>query len=138
MNERAAALDMAEEPVAKAVTLVGALDQAGYVGEHKVASVDPDDAETWMEGGERIVRDFRLGGGDGCEERRFARVRQADETCVGDQLQSQNERALDALKTGIGAARRAIGRGGEMKVAEAAVAALGHHHGLAGLCRVGA
>src|SRR5260370_42273883 len=100
-----------------------ALDQAGDVGEHKVAPVDPNDAKTRMEGGERIVRDFRLGGGDGGEEGRFARVRQADEARVGDQLQSQNECALDALKTGIGPARRPVGRGGEMWVATAAVAA---------------
>src|ERR1700722_7856016 len=97
-----------------------ALDQAGYVGEDEVAPVDPDHAETWMEGGERIVRDFGLGGGAGGEERRFARVRQADETRVGDQLQPQKERALDALETRIGAPWRAVGRGGEMEVAEAA------------------
>src|SRR3984957_15616519 len=114
-----------------------ALDQAGYVGEDEVAPVDPDHAETWMEGGERIVRDFGLGGGDGGEERRFARVRQADETRVGDKLQPQNKRALDALETRIGAPWRAVGRGGEMEVAEAAVAALGHHDALARLGHVG-
>ena len=96
MDERAAALDMAEKPVAETVALVRALDQAGNVGEHEVAPVDPDDAETRMEGGERIVGDLGLGGGDGGEEGRFARVRQTDETGVGDQLQPQNERALDA------------------------------------------
>ena len=40
MHERAAALDMAEEPVAEAVTLMRALDQAGNVGEHEIAPVD--------------------------------------------------------------------------------------------------
>ena len=98
MDERAAALDMAQEPVAEAVALMRALDQAGYVGEHEVAPVDPDDAETGMEGGEWIVRDFGLGGGDGGEEGRFAGVRQTDETCVGDQLESQKKRALDARR----------------------------------------
>ncbi len=68
MDKRAAALDMAEEPVAEAVTLMRALDQARNVGEHKVAPVDPDDAETGMKGGEWIVGDLGLGGGDRGEE----------------------------------------------------------------------
>ena len=40
MNERAAALDMAEEAVAETVTFMRALDQAGNVGEDEVATVD--------------------------------------------------------------------------------------------------
>ena len=89
VHQSAAALDMAEEPVAEAVTLMRALDQAGNVGEHKIAPVDPDDAETRMEGGERIIGDLRLGGRNRGEEGRFAGVRQTDEACVGDQLQPQ-------------------------------------------------
>src|ERR1700733_13940426 len=137
MDERAAALDMAKEPVAEAVALMRALDQAGYVGEHKVAAIDPDDAEARMEGSERIIGDFGLGGGDGGEEGRFAGVRQADEAGVRDQLEPKKQRALDASETGIGATRGAVGRGGEMEVAKTTVAALGDHHALARLSHVG-
>ena len=45
--------------------------------------------------------------------------------------------ALLALQAGIGAARRAVGRGREIGVAEAAIAALGEQHPLADLGHVG-
>ena len=84
-----------------------------------------------MQRGEGIVSDLRLGGRDGGEEGRFAGVREADEADVGDQFQAQHDRALDPRLAGVGAARRAVGRGGEMGVAEAAVAACGHDDALA-------
>ena len=40
VEQHAAALDMAEEPVAEAGALMRALDQAGDVGEHELALVD--------------------------------------------------------------------------------------------------
>ena len=95
MQDRAAALDMAEEAVAEAVALVRAFDQAGNVGEHEIAVVDLHHAEAGMQRRERIIGDLRLGGGDGGEQRRFAGVGQADEADVGDQLQPQHDGALD-------------------------------------------
>ena len=91
MQDRAAALDMAEEAVAEAVALVRAFDQAGNVGEHEIALVDLHHAEAGMQRRERIVGDLRLGGGDGGEQGRFAGVGQADEADVGDQLQPQHD-----------------------------------------------
>ena len=131
MHQGAAALDMAEEPVAKAVALVRALDQAGNVGEHEVAPVDLDHAETGMERRERIIGDLGLGGRNRGEKGRLAGVRQPDQAGVGDQLEPEDERALDPFLAGIGAARGAVGRGGEMGVAEAAVAARGDDDALA-------
>src|SRR3546814_8798002 len=61
MQDRGAALDMAEEAVAEAGTLVRAFDQAGNVGQHHLLLVDADDAEAGMQGGERVVGDLRLG-----------------------------------------------------------------------------
>ena len=49
----------------------------------------------------------------------------------------QNERALDSRQAGIGAARGAVGRGGEMGVAEAAVAARGDDDALARFGEIG-
>ena len=90
-----------------------------------------------MQGGEGIVGDLRPRGGDRGEQRRLAGVGQADEADVGDQFQAQDDRALDAGLAGVGAARRAVGRGGEMGVAEAAVAALGDDDALARRLEVG-
>ena len=114
-----------------------ALDEAGNIGEHEVAPVDLDHAEARMERRERIVGDLGLGGRDRGEKGRFARVGQADQPGVGDQLQPQDQGALDSLLARIGATRRAVGRGGEMGVAEAAVAARGDDDALAHLGEVG-
>ena len=46
-----------------------------------------DDAEVGDQGREGIVRDLRPGGGHGRDQRRLARVGEADQTDVGDRLQ---------------------------------------------------
>ena len=119
----AAALDMAEETVAEAGALVRAFDQAGDVGEHELAAVDRDDAELRMQRGEGIVGDLRLGCCDRREEGRLACIRQPDEAGIGDQLEAQPDGQLLAGLARIGAARRAVGRGLETRIAEAAIAA---------------
>src|SRR3546814_18983934 len=55
MQDRGAALDMAEEAVAEAGTLVRAFDQAGHVGQHHLLLVDAADAEAGLQRGERVV-----------------------------------------------------------------------------------
>ena len=132
VEQHAAALDVAEEAVAEAGALVRALDQARDVGEHEFALGRPHDAEARLERRERIVGDLRLRRADGGEKGRLAGIRQADEPGIGDELQPQPEPALLALEARIGAARGAVGRGREMGVAEAAVAALGEADALAG------
>ena len=108
MEQHGAALDMAEEAVPEAGALVGALDQAGNVGEHEFAARRaPDDAELGRERGERIIGDLGLGARDGGEEGRLAGIGQADEAGIGDQLQPQPNPALLAGPAGLatGAAR---------------------------------
>ncbi len=90
-----------------------------------------------MQGGEGIVGDLRLGGGDGGQQGRLAGVGQADEADVGDQLQAQPDPQLLAGPAGFGVARRAVGGGFELGVAAAAVAALGEHGLLARVGQVG-
>ena len=115
----------------------GAFDQAGDVGEHEVDIAGAHDAEVWMQGRERISRDLRLGPADRGEERRFAGVGQSDNAGVGDQLQPQPDGELFRREAGIDAPRRLVGRGFEMRVAEAAVAALGEQGAVADLRQVG-
>ena len=90
-----------------------------------------------MERGEGVVGDLRLRGRHGCEERRLAGVRQSDEAGVGDQLEAQDQGPLDPRQTGIGVAGRSVGRGGEVGVAEAAVASLRDDDALALLGKIG-
>ena len=137
VQENAAALDMAEEAVPEPGALGRALDQARYVGQHEFASDHPDHAEAGVERRERVIRDLGLGGGHGGQERGLARIGQAHQAGIGDELQAKDDPALLAVLAGIGAARRPIGRGGEIGVAEPSVAAFGKQHPLAHMGHVG-
>ena len=136
MQEHPRALDVAEEPVADANALVGALDQAGNIGEHEFAAVDGGYAEVRVQRGEGIIGDLRTRPGDGGEEGRLAGIGQADQAGVGDQLEPEPDGLLLALETRIGMARGLVGGGLEMGVAEAAIAADGEAVALADLGQV--
>ena len=137
MQQHAAALGVAEEAVAEADAFMRALDQAGQVGEHEFALIDAHHAELRMQRGERVVGDLRLGRADRGEERGLAGIGQADQAGIGDQLQAQADGALLAGLAGIGAARRLVGRGFEISVAEAAIAALHQRDALADAREIG-
>jgi hypothetical protein len=116
---------MAEEPVADADALMGALDQAGDIREHEFAAIDGGDTEIGMQRGEGVIGDLRPGAGDGGEEGRLAGIGQADQAGVGNQLEPEPDGFFLAFKAGIGVARSLIGRGLEMGIAETAIAADG-------------
>ena len=89
-----------------------------------------------MQRGEGIVRDLRLGARHRGQQRRLAGVGQSDQAGIGDQLQPQPDPALLARPAGSRMARRLVGGALEMRVAEAAVAALAQHDALARLGQV--
>ncbi len=120
VDEHAAALDVGEELVPEAGAVGGALDQAGDVGEHELALAVVDRAEHRLDRRERIVGDLRCRPRQPPEQRRLARVRQADEARVGEQLQVQLDPARGAGQPALGEARRLLGRRGEALVAVAA------------------
>src|SRR6185436_6352171 len=68
--------------------------------------------------------------------RRLAGVWQTDEPRIGDQLQPQPDPTFLARPAGSRVARRLVGRALEMRVAEAAVAALAQDDALARLGQV--
>ena len=137
VEQHRAALEVAEEAVTEARALAGAGYEAGNVGEHEARAGDLHHAEVGVHGGEGIGGDLRPGRGDGGEERRFAGVGEADEAGIGDELQSQPYPALLARRAGIGVTGRPVGRGLEMLVAEAAVAAAGKANAVAYLHQIG-
>src|SRR5690606_17873432 len=86
VQQDAAALDMAEKARADALALMGALDQAGNVGENEAlaaVAAHGDDAEIGMKRRERIVGDLRLGLRDGGEKGRLTGVGQANDAGLG-------------------------------------------------------
>ena len=137
MQDDAAAFGVAEEFVAEADAFMRALDQAGQIGQHEFAVVDADDAELRVQRRERIIGDLRPGSGDTREKGRLACIGQADQTGIGDQLEAQTDGAFLAGLAGIGPARRLVGRGLEIGVAEAAIAAPRQRDALADFGEVG-
>src|SRR5690349_19609066 len=89
MHKHPAALDVPEKSVAEACALVRAFDQPGNIGDDEFPTVDCCDPELRMERSEGIIRDFRLGSADGCQESGFPRIRQAYDAGVSNQLQPQ-------------------------------------------------
>ena len=133
MDEEAAAVDVAEEVVAEAGALAGALDDAGDVRHHEAdALLHPDDAEIGVEGGEVVVRDLGLGLGDHAEEGGLAHVGEADEAHVRKELQLQDDIVALAGEARLGEAGDLAGGGGEMHIAPAAPASLTEDVGLGG------
>ena len=127
-------LDVAQERVTQARTRRRALDQPGHVGDRRppaVVDAQVHDAQVGLERGERVGRDLRLGGGEGREQRRLAGVGQAHEADVGDQPQLEVDRALLARLAALGVRGRLVGRGLEVRVAEAAATAARDHDLLA-------
>src|SRR5579883_2282400 len=137
MQQRTAALDVAEEARAQAGAFMRALDEAGNVGHHELARAHLHHAEAGMQCRERVVGDLGPGVGGRRQEGRLAGVGQADQADIGDQLQAQPDPALLAGPALVGAARRTIGRALVVQVAVAAVTALGEHDPLADLGEVG-
>src|SRR5574340_962436 len=120
---------VAQKLVPQAMALGGSLDQAGNVGDDKAAVlIGPYYAQIGMQGGERIIGHLGAGGGHGADEGGFAGVGHAQQADVRQHFEFQVQvAALPFLAVGE-LAGCAVGAGFEMEVAEAATAALGHHH----------
>ena len=123
VHEQARALDVREEVVPEPGAVAGALDQPGDVGDDQLALLALEHAEHRRERRERIVGDLRRGARQARQQRGLARVRQAHEADVREQLQLQLEPALLAGQPALGEARRLARGRGEALVALAAAAA---------------
>ena len=120
---------MREELVAEADALARTLDQPGHVGDGELPAVGRlDGPEHRRERRERVVRDLRLRVRDAAEQRRLARVRQADERGVREQLQAELDRRLLARQPRLGEARRLARRRREALVAAPALSAARGDH----------
>ena len=113
------------------------LDEAGHVGDHEALAAPAHHAQVGRERGEGVVGDLGARPGDAADQRGLAGVGVADDAHVGQQLQLELEVLLLPLCAGLREARRLVGGGGEVHVAEAAAAALADHEARAGLAHVG-
>jgi len=97
---------------------------------------DRDNAEVRLEGGERVVSDFWLGGRDARDESRLAGIRVSDEAHIGKQLQLEPVDALFARAAHLMLTRSLMSAGGEVLVAPSAASALGDDDPFVGLGEV--
>src|SRR5690606_29161415 len=88
VDQHPAALDVTEEAIANPGAFGRAFDQAGDVGQHELSLAVTDHAKLGHQGCESVVPDLRSSVRDLVDERRLARIGQADETRVREQLKA--------------------------------------------------
>ena len=124
VDEYLGALHVPEEAIAKAVTLVSALDQAGDIGNHEAAIItETDDAQVRRERGEGVISNLGARRRDSRDQRRLSRVGKADEANVGEQLQFKAKELLFPGFPGLCAPGSAIGGADEARVPASATPA---------------
>ena len=136
MHQQPRALDVPQELRAEASAFVGALDQAGDVGDHEadflVRVAHRDHAEIRLKSGEGIIGNLRTRRRNARDQRGLADVGIADQADIREQLQFEAEGALFAGTSVFVLARRLVSRGGEAGVAAAAASAVGDDDALVG------
>ncbi len=130
VHEQPRSLDVRQEVVPQPGAGARALDQPRNVRDDQLAILGLERSERRLERGERIVGHLRPGPGQPREQRGLARVRQPDETHVGQQLQLERDPSLVAGQPAFGEPGRLVGGAGEALVAAAARAASRHHRAL--------
>ena len=106
-------------------TVCRAFNDARNVRHHERHAIsDVDDTQIRVERRKMVVCDLRVRVGRDGKKRRFADVREADQTHIREQFELQNNLVLLAGKTGLCKARHLPGRGRKVLVAPAAAAAL--------------
>ncbi len=123
VHQGGAALDVAQEVVAKALALAGAFDQARDVGNGEAHVAGLDHAEVRDQRGERVVGDLGPRGGHGRDQAGLAGGGEADQGDVGDGLQFQDDVAgfaFDAEQREAGGPPLLRGERGVAEAADAA------------------
>ncbi len=137
LHNKRRALNVAQELMAQAAPLMGALNKTGNVGHHKGKIARRSYAQVGHECGEGIVGNFRTGRAHLRDERTFARTGHAHQGRIGHELHFQFDPALLSRLAQLGEGRSTTGGGDEVDVAATAHAAASHHHGLAVMGEVG-
>src|SRR5262245_20658170 len=98
---------MGQELVTQTRAVGSSLDQPGHVRNRQLTLVRAvDDAEDGLQRGERVVRHLRLRIGDEPKQRGLARIREAGERRIDDELQAKLEIDLVTREARFGKTRR--------------------------------
>ncbi len=131
VDDERCALDVSQELVPEPLAFAGALDEAGNVGHDEGPLAGPDHTEVGDEGGEGIVGDLGARRTHATDEGALPDAGHPHQGRVGEQLHLELDPSLLGGLAEFRKGRSAAGRGDEMDVAAAAVAALSHLQRLA-------
>ena len=124
---------MLEKTDPQASTIRRPFDQAGNVRHHKAAvAVRLHHPEIRDQSSKRIIRHFRLGRGNGTNQRALARIGHTQQTHIRQHLKLQTQAPGLAGLTLGGFTRRLVHTALEVDIAQPATTGLGHHHWLVG------
>ncbi len=144
MDQQASSFDVLKKTDTESGAQVGTFDQAWKIRDDEAAAEFPagaaigvDYAKIGFERGERIVSDFRAGGGDDGNQCGFTSVGKTDEADVGEKFEFEAEMALFAGAAVFVFARSLVPGFGEMLIATPAVTAVSDEHALAGSSQIG-
>ena len=120
---------MPEETQAQALALGGTLYDTRDVGHDKRLAVSiAHNAQRGLHRGERIVGNLRAGVAQCADQRRLARIGEAHQTDVGQQLEFQDDGHLLHRLAGLCIAWCLVGSRAELEVAQSAAPALQEQH----------
>mmetsp|Transcript_20978 Transcript_20978/g.80913 ORF Transcript_20978/g.80913 Transcript_20978/m.80913 type:complete len:338 (-) Transcript_20978:524-1537(-) len=134
VQQQARALQVAQELVPQAGTFGRALDEPRNVGDDEALfRRDAHDTEVGVQRRERVIGNLGLGVRDRRDQRRLAGVGLPQQAYIGQHAQFEAHLLDFARPARRLLPRRAVGRGLEMQVAKAAIAALAQQDALARL-----
>ncbi len=120
---------MAQKLYSQSRPQVSTLDQTGNVSHHIAVFMGRfphrDHSQVRLEGGEGIVSDLWLGGGDARDQRRFSCVGIAHQPHIGQQLQLQPVSPFFTLAACFRFPRSLVDGSGKMLVSSSSAAAFG-------------
>ena len=120
------AFDVTQKPESQALAFRRSFNDARDVGHHKaLVPAVGDHAQIGTKGGERIVRDLRLGRTHHAQKRGLSGVGKAHQTDVGKQLQLDDFPLLEPVLARLSVTRGLVGGRLEVVVPEAATSARG-------------
>ena len=119
VHEQPRALEVGEEFVAEARAGARSLDQTRDIGDYQLPVITIQGSEDRLQSSERIVRHFGMGARKAAQKRRLARVREADEADIGEQLELERDPPLVSRYPALGEPRRLSCCRGEVLVAAA-------------------
>src|SRR5690606_34267194 len=126
MQQDTGASQVTQEQVAQASTFGSAFDQAWNIGNHKAVCFGrTHHAQVRVQGGERVVRNARLGVGNTGDQRGFSGIGHTQQTDISQHLQLQTQLAMLAFLAIGKLTRGTVHTGFEVQVTQATGAALG-------------